>query len=483
MSSHYTGLKVVITCVFLFAFGNAAAATITVNSNLDVVINDPGNSVGCTLREAILEANQEGANNDCADDGVTGNTEVDSIVFNLAPPNNVIALGSSLTIKDSVVIDGANGGNGIIIEPGTGVSTRFFSIIDLGSAYTGNPAARRQNPDQITFQNLTIRGASGAGSAALDGGSAISLLNTGVSSQQMLSLTAVVLESNSNMDTAGDDGGAIGITGDVILNISDSQFYDNSASDAGGAIHAVPAGGIAPQVMISGATFGSAGSGNTAGIVGGAIYLEGTASSGLLDISNGSRFIGNASTNSDGGAIRLLTPRVVNIDDTTFGGLTANEENSAGADGGAIAVTGAPAVAAGHGITISDSQFIGNSAAGSAGALDLVGANAPTVAPDYPVNIINSSFVSNTSNNPTGAQQGGGAIRQLHPNYLVTIDSSTFKTNVAKHSGGAILCSQGSGDGDSDVDLRIVNSTLSGNQADSAAGGLGVVTALSLIHI
>lgn len=224
-----------------------------------------------------------------------------------------------------------------------------------------------------------------------------------------------------------DNGGAVWSTGDVT--VDGSTFTDNTA-DVGGAIN------TSGSVHVTDATF--AGNTSTAGLC-----------------SGGTCFGGGA----------IMASAAV-IDDSSF---TAN---TATASGGALAVSGP--------VTISDSAFTDNSGGGrGGGAIDQEGDGGATV---NAMTISRSSFVGNEA---TG-DSSGGAINQVMPTAVVTIDNSTFAQNSTADGSAAVGVYNGT------VDLRFVtfldNAPGTGNglqAADVQASSLqsyGTVFAGTVVH-
>jgi predicted outer membrane repeat protein len=174
---------------------------------------------------------------------------------------------------------------------------------------------------------------------------------------------------------------------------------------------------------------------------GGAIQIQG----GLLEIDN-SEFINNQS--SLGGAISMSNndDSVVTIRDTLFSNNRSTETFSGGG-----------AILNGRGeLTVIDSSFIGNQSSAIGGAL-VVASNTTTM-------IRNSLFSENTSGGNGGAIHVGSTA-------TISIYDSTISGNSADTVnfgyGGGIALSGGSG---TDINLSIINTTISGNEARRGGG-------------
>ncbi|HZT06015.1 MAG TPA: hypothetical protein VFC51_03225 [Chloroflexota bacterium] len=299
--------------------------------------------------------------------------------------------------------------------------------------------------------------------------------------------------------------------GALLLNMDTSctQFTNNvwsgnSADDDGGAIKFYPRGGegAVDQLLFSNEQFtGNSAAGSHDGFVGGgAIQVR-------FDTTNlhivGSTFSGNSSVD-EGGAIDFacggectqegVTAANVLIDNSTF------SSNSAVGPGGAIHVSFAA-----DSWTISNSTFQTNaSTAETGGAISFDGGFFPaadTVTPRVPffleapnMNIQNSHFVGNTSRLDGGAlyfdqttnnltiqgsefrgnsstAESGGAIYfdatiNDNPSAPGSIRSSTFQSNTAADSGGAVYVG-----GDS-FGFAFTGDTFNGNSSDDDGGAI-----------
>lgn len=174
--------------------------------------------------------------------------------------------------------------------------------------------------------------------------------------------------------------------------------------------------------------------GNTADVVGGAIFFSKSSGSGIPRLTlNNSTFAGNSAAN-EGGAIYAIYP--VQIQSCAFTG-------NSGRQGGAIFMQ------SGIGPTSSfkDSTFIGNSASGNGGAIFLSNGSI----------LLERSTVDGNSAlfNGGGVYCDGDAIR---------LKSSTVSRNFAKISGGGIYTFSGYND--------FENSTIALNTANDYGGGV-----------
>ena len=207
--------------IFIILLGNLAsptsvhAAGIVVNSLLDTTVIDGG----CTLREAIQNANDNAASNaDCA----TG-VGADTITFSV---DGTITLGSTLpTIEDvaGLMIDGA--GHGVTIS-----GNHAVRVFEIGTA-------------PVTLNNLTI--ANGhhndwGGGIENNAGGTLTITRcsfTGNSAPYYGAIfngaTMTVVNSTFSGNSASKNGAAIGAKS-ATLTIINSTIANNTAPDIGG---------------------------------------------------------------------------------------------------------------------------------------------------------------------------------------------------------------------------------------------------------
>lgn len=305
----------------LAAAGAVSAAIITVDSTADAY--PPNTSDGnCTLREAIVSANNDAASSSAC---VAG-SGADTIAFDPTLAHATISLaGNQLSVADNttMTIDG---------------SDQSIDAMGLSRVLEVGVAAN------LTASNLTLTGGRVAGSS-FGGGILVSI-------DALLSLTNVVIDDNTAADSAGggisaatgstvalassvisnnyakNRGGGIFLSTDAILGISDTTISNNvAAEDNGGGIF-----GFANNAIN---IVDSSMSGNTAEVGGGALYVF----EGPVTVSN-STISGN-DAGSSGGGLQALDGSVVEIHNSTISNNTA-----AGRGGGIAAYMG------GNGITV-----------------------------------------------------------------------------------------------------------------------------------
>ena len=202
------------------------------------------------------------------------------------------------------------------------------------------------------------------------------------------------------------DGAAISANRSPKLQINDSTFANNVASNVisatGGALHTE----TCATVSISNSTFLN----NRANYFGGAIYDQDSNEYTFT----GCSFSSNVASRSKGGAMRFSSVLQLSLVNSSF------DSNSAGEEGGAVFVDGTISTQ----ITLSHSSFDGNSAGTEGGALRVTG----SVTADW------SNFTNNRANS-------GGALYLNGDHTRLSVSHGYFKSNNATlgiGSGGAI---------------------------------------------
>jgi hypothetical protein len=437
----------------------------------------------------------------------------DTIVFDPSLMDQTITLSSGpLTLSSNLTIDGL-GADQLAISGN--YASQLFTL--SGTA-------------QVTLANLTVTGGiSDQGGAVFIGGSA------------SLTLDGDILSDNQAAgDTHGNAfGGAVYNSAGASLTIANTAFVNNQTNGTkesfGGAI------ANAGTLAITGATFtGNAALGSTTPIAlqpgasqGGAIgNLDGSTSTITLSAFTGNQAVGNGAGDAQGGAIcnedadlfpftgRGVTTTLsqctfqnnvatVRNDATfgAFGGAIGNNpgvelavlnssftSNQAKSNGSEQAVGGA--ISTGrfvHGddtVTISDSQFIGNSALGSDVGGDAV---AGAVENSHTMTIANSLFTGNSAvaggmpeDMDTPGQALGGALQTGEGIFngrtvILTISNSIIAGNAALGgSGGSTLASAAigiaAGGGIINLNggtLNVAGCTITGNEAIGGASAMG----------
>lgn len=275
----------------------SSGATITVNTTQDISTNDGK----CSLREAITNANNQNATNECAAGSDSGQ---DTIVFASGVSGGTITLDGDagrlhITDPKGLFINGGSAGVTISGDNATGV----FQA-DSGS--------------QLTLNKLTVvKGTPNeSGTSAVGGGG---IINNG---------TLTITNSTFSQNTTGRRGGAIYSVGQ--LRVINTTFSGNRAN-LGGAISSPDNQGTAE---VTGSTF----SGNSA-VNRGNIFGQGGAieNQGALSVIN-STFSGNRA-GAGGGIASGGTATTINgntfsaqlfLTNDTFSGNSASLGNGGG---------------------------------------------------------------------------------------------------------------------------------------------------------
>lgn len=403
--------------------------------------------------------------------GNNGTAEISTSTFtgNKANSSNGGAISNfaTMTINNST-FGGTVAGDGNTALSGGAVFSQNYT--DNGINYFSNLTVNKSD-----FFNNSATG-SGGGGAIYFGGEKLDIIGSDFESNSALQLGGALylwhgdikVESSKFTGNSANEnaGGAIFMAGPadlstLTLTVKNSEFINNYAKVVGGAIdqgsnlyiyntvfdrnHADGyAGAIAGNdsgrtLLVDGSTFTE----NYSGYAG-AIYNAATA-----NISN-SRFYGNHSDSTDGGAIHNGAG-TIEITNSIFGSTTAGEGNYAVQRGGALAVISGTA-------NLTSVQFVNNEAKGGGGGAIL--SNATTT-------IVSSFFKSNkASKKATDGQGLGGAIYNSTSGNLTVSDSAfggstRAEGNTAVQHGGAIANS---------ATLNVTNTEFN-NNVTSASGG------------
>jgi len=276
---------------------------------------------------------------------------------------------------------------------------------------------------------------------------------------------ATIWESTFTGNTAGDYGGAIDSKRDGRLVVTDSQFTMNSAIYGGG-IAAIADTTFGPgSVEISDSTFTM----NTAVEYGGGMAnLLNAVTISNSDFDQNSAYSGGGLANVDEGNVTVTGGSFTNNTAGNEGGAATNEfsdlsfngveftSNHADNDGGAIYNWSGQ-------LDVEYSEFTSNSADDGGGAIETSSQRVldPGAYPAAKTRILYSSFFGNSATY-------GGALRNFRDSRTVVL-YSTIANNNATYGGGAVNIGITQFSGGS---LKIYNSTLSGNTATSAGGGV-----------
>ena len=222
--------------VALLAVPQAHAATISPSTFAD----DNSNNGNCTLREAIIAANT-----DVADDACTAGTGADRIAlkagrYELSVPGSDeedAAMGDlDVTDTDGLEIIGARAGSAIdanaidrIFHTRAAANASFVRLTitggnvidDMGGAF-----------DVAEGSTATITDTTLIGNTATGEGGAIEVHNLG----STLNLTNSTVVGNASTGAIAGDGGGMEYDGNTLVNVTNTTFSGNAAAQSGGAI-------------------------------------------------------------------------------------------------------------------------------------------------------------------------------------------------------------------------------------------------------
>jgi inhibitor of cysteine peptidase len=378
-----------------FMPARAEAATLLVTNTSDPGVGGctaAGDGDGCTLREAIVDANNQTL--------TPGDDTIDASTV-----SGTISLVTELpSLTTNIVLNGPGAGSLTVRRSAVG-GTPEFRVFSIDNGTTSGPT--------VVISGLTISGGkvSGTTAPANSGGGIYNNHGT-------LTVSGSVLKSNS-----ATNGGALCNDGSLSVNatlaLSDSVISGNIATGDGGGLFNNGSSGGSGLLTINTCTF----TGNSA-TNGGAILKDGhSGGSATLTELNASVLSGNTAT-GDGGAIENYGigggSATLNISYSTLSSNTA-------INGGAINNDGKTGSAT-H--VISYSTLNANTASGNGGAINNDGrtAGSATLATSI------STFHGNSASLKGGAINNDGTGGSA----TVEIDSSTLKSNSASNNSAAI---------------------------------------------
>ncbi len=407
---------------------------------------------GCSLREAILDAN-----------GFIGDDTIvlpaATITLSIAGQNEDTGATGDLDITSNITISGAGAGS-TVIHAGTTTANGIDRVIQILIGAT------------VTISGVTIA------NGHLDNGSTL-FLGGGINNSGTLTLTNSTVSSNTTVI-----GGGINNSG--TLTLTKSTVSGNTAANGGGGIFTSGTAILNDSVVRS----------NTASVIGGGIFNNGTVTL------NSSTVSGNSS-NGSGGGICNNSNATLTLNNSTIGGSISDERNTAATDGGGLFnrgnttlnqskvggnlstngngggifnETNASLTVTGGTLQYNNLLLAGTNGGGlynagsasfSLAAIDhngAVGNGAGIYNTGPTLNVTASTIFANTTN----GGNGGGVY-----NYsgTMTIERSTIYTNHV------LTQPYGTGGGiyhDTNATTNLTYSTISGNDAIAAGGGLYV---------
>lgn len=278
------------SCVFiLFVTQVSFAATIVVQPG-EVLIADNNR---CSLREAIINANDDGPTHDDCDFGIAGDLDTielaSSSIYTLPDGPFGVEGNTGLPVINSPITINGNGST-IQRDPSlpcildTVETADEFRMIHMA----GNSAA-----DILTINDITMKYGCADGAGFTGYGGAIRN-NGGVGS------TVEIHNSIFSDNRALNGGAATGITNNAITRIYESTFFNNHASVRGGAIYSHLA-----TLEVHGSTF----TGNSSGASGGAVVVDFPSPAISSALIQNSTISGNVA-GDEGGGIWIRAPFV-----------------------------------------------------------------------------------------------------------------------------------------------------------------------------
>jgi CSLREA domain-containing protein len=303
-----------------------AASQIVVNTTVDEIVSN----TKCSLREAIISANENRAVGGCA----SGSTGTDVITIPADPGPGVYynvniwgtstkdedeALKGDLDILDSVIIQGAGS---TLTTIASGRKNRVFHLVKTGSKL-------------VTIQNLKIVFGENvsSGGAILNQASTLILRNVNITGNHAterggalsneiqlspaLGATIKIYQSLISANGATQDGG--GIYNEGNLEIYNSLISSNTAGQGGGGVDNNSQQGFKAKLTNTTVTKNIAGS-EEAG--------AGISTSGLLDLINCSIHDNTGGAATVKGLV-VKVSAIVTFKNTIISGQTANQENCA----------------------------------------------------------------------------------------------------------------------------------------------------------
>lgn len=400
-----------------------------------------------------------------------------------ATGGGTVNLGGAVTFEDNQAGQESESGSGgaiFLAYNRTGTKLNITSASGDSVAFNNNYAATSgggiyagQNA-VLTFSAST----SFTGNEAQDGnGGALWLYSAAQLPEGTITFTDnKALKSSTISETEG-SGGAICIGGlaETSVTLGSTRAYTfsgNTAASYGGAICTVSA-----DIEFSGYTVNTR---NTAELGGGfaASYT------GRITVSNGSS-ISNQLTHGYGGAIYA---RKVVISSSSFGADGANESSSTDDS------KGGGAVFSNSELTVTDSDFTGNTSVQGGGAIYAEAASVDITNSYFEGNIASSgnggavmlhnfcdtSITSSTFRSNTSSRLNGGGV---YAQGRINISLCWFKENISKTSGGAVYFDQNS-TRPPYSEFRMSSSTLDENNTSNAEGyGGGLFVAANAVFI
>ena len=404
--------------------------TLTGNGNANTIINGNAASRIFNVTTGNFTLNAIRLTNGLADNGGAIQVIGANLILN------------STTIANSIANGASGSGGAVIIGSGS-------TLMATNSIFTGNRSNR----------------AGGAIEAVA--GTTVSLTNSSLTSNNTGVSPAVAAPGN---------GGALHMTGNGTVNVSGGMVFNNIAAAEGGGLW----NGSGTMTVTGTVINSNTASGPASDNGGGGIYnLNG----GTLNI-NGATITNNVANGAagSGGGILNDVGSTLNIINSTINNNTANRAGG-GIEGNATAGTSF--------ITLTDVSLNNNTvftSPGNGGGLHMTGPGTVNVNFGTVNNnnagaeggglwngsgtmTINGTIIDGNTASGAAADNGGGGIYQLNGGTLIVQNGATISNNIANGtagSGGGILSDVG-------ASLTVSNSSIIGNRANRAGGGIEAV--------
>ncbi|MCB0326910.1 MAG: T9SS type A sorting domain-containing protein [Bdellovibrionales bacterium] len=416
---------------FLSGFSTSYAATVYVDSNVDVTVSTTAMTPGCTLREALHLVNtaaqpgqtaaslsQLAITLDCLVDYNSGplGQEKDTVSFaqSLFGNNNqsftYVLQAGSLKIETPMTIFGvlAHNPETVYVEIDGQNQSRIFDIDYKYPTSSLEP--------KVVFKGLRlVRGSTGVGNNTQGGTILIRPSMMNLNSDMHLQLKQVSVE-----ESYSDFGGAISsIDTDrpLKVDIESSRFWKNSSWLYSGALN------LSASVLELNVTDSSFIENSSEVYAGGAIFISGSAfATQISTISlNQSSFVGNTSAN-DGGAISIyLGPMDLSVQNCTFSKNQVTSAHGNDAVGGAIQVLSTNSL-----LTFNHNTFMENTSLGDGSAIFIEIDTGNTIV------MTNNLILDNQSAKNGGKQLLVNGYSFLNPGTIIS-ENNVFSTVVSDY--------------------------------------------------
>jgi CSLREA domain-containing protein len=216
----------------------AQAATIAVNTAADEVNSDGD----CSLREAIIAANSDGASDNCAPGTGVDTITVPSGTYTLSvgPAGDDASLSGDLDVTDTDLLTIKGSGARTTVIDGAGVGDRLFQVLPGAQAEitdvtirNGHAPATDCGGGVFNSGTLTLRRVAVTGSQADCGGGITSAV---MGSPPTLTLIEVLVGGNATDEPTNGVGGGITLESDTVAQLRNVTISGNTSHQGGGGV-------------------------------------------------------------------------------------------------------------------------------------------------------------------------------------------------------------------------------------------------------